>query len=667
MSDGVSGWLADAVSAFGVACEERLGGAGEAEAAIRPPIEGLLQAAGSALSLHVVEHGEAAVEDLQVRPDYAIRVDGAITGYVEVKKPRTDIDPSSFGGHNRTQWERLQNVPNLIYTNGHSWALFRSGELVGEVVHLDGDLYTAGAHLTVRDRSFERLLRDFLGWRPVPITSVKRLVQAVAPLCLLLRKEVVDQLTRETRAIRGGESEDDQPFTGLASDWRRLLFPTASDDTFADGYAQAVTFALLLARVEGIELAGRSLHEVGRELGPSHSLMGRALQLLTDPVSDTFRVTLDLLVRVIGAVEWEQIRAGRADAYLHLYEHFLGEYDEALRRASGSYYTPREVVVEMVRLADEALRGWLGCERGFLSHQVVTVDPAMGTDTYLHAIIQRVAGQIADEEGPGAAPGAVSQVIRRLVGFELQMGPYAVAELRASDLVHGYGSVPPSRGLSLYVTDALDDPHQEQMQLAHTFAPLARSRREANRFKRSVPVTVVIGNPPYKERAEGLGGWVEQGNPNMPAPLDAFRLAGNGRVEYVLKNLYVYFWRWATWKVFDAEADGHHGLVTFISTSGYLRGPGFKGMREYLRRTCEEGWIVNVSPEGHRPDVPTRVFPGVQQPLAIGLFVRRDDTDKNTPARLWYAKVHGRRENKYAQLARWRCATPRTAPARCLR
>jgi hypothetical protein len=31
---------------------------------------------------------------------------------------------------------------------------------------------------------------------------------------------------------------------------RRLLYPDASDDEFADGYAQTVTFALLLARVE---------------------------------------------------------------------------------------------------------------------------------------------------------------------------------------------------------------------------------------------------------------------------------------------------------------------------------------------------------------------------------------------------------------------------------
>jgi hypothetical protein len=94
------------------------------------------------------------------------------------------------------------------------------------------------------------------------------------------------------------------------------LFPTASDDVFADGYAQAVTFALLLARTENIDLeAAGGLHNVGTKLAGQHSLMSRALQLLTDYVAADFKVTLDLLVRVIGAVDWPQVRAGNRDTY----------------------------------------------------------------------------------------------------------------------------------------------------------------------------------------------------------------------------------------------------------------------------------------------------------------------------------------------------------------
>nr|WP_174814713.1 hypothetical protein [Mycolicibacterium agri] len=115
-------------------------------------------------------------------------------------------------------------------------------------------------------------------------------------------------------------------------------------------------------------------------------------------------------------------------------------------------------------------------------------------------------------------------------------------------------------------------------------------------------MTVVIGNPPYRERAEGMGGWVERGSGADPyKPLDDFRAEGNGRHEFNLKNLYVYFWRWGTWKVFDANRDqpnGDTGIVCYITTSGYLRGPGFKGMREYGYVNSNWPRLVQVAPPG---------------------------------------------------------------------
>lgn len=662
MTGIVPTWLAETVSTFGAACKDKLNGPGEPEDAIRSPLEALLTSVGSELGLVVIPHGEAALKELGVRPDYAVRVDGAITGYIEVKKPKLSIDPADFHGANLKQWTGLKDLPNLLYTNGSDWRLYQNGALVAEAA-LDKDLRKDGSALKVPGPEFEHALRSFFHWNPVPITSVARLVTVIAPLCRQLRAAVVEQLADERKAAKVDAEDSNQLFTALARDWRNLLFPTADDDTFADGYAQAVTFALLLARTEDIDLAGKGLHEIGQKLGPDHSLMGKALQILTDGVPARFEATLDMMVRVVGAVDWPQIRAAKADAYLHLYEDFLGEYDEELRKQSGSYYTPREVVAQMVRLTDEVLRTRLGCDQGYLSPNVLTVDPAMGTGTYLHAVIKHVADQIAETTGPGAQSAAIGELAEKLVGFELQMGPFAVAELRASDLLKRYGATVPHGGMKMYVTNTLDDPHLEQTQLAAGYEPIAKSRRAANKIKASTPVTVVIGNPPYRERAQDEGGWVERGALNVTAPLDSFRLEGNGRFEYVLKNLYVYFWRWAAWKVFDAHPDDSHGVVCFITTSGYLRGPGFKGMRRYLREVCDEGWIINVSPEGMRPDVPTRVFPGVQQPLAIGIFVRKSNAGTTEPASIRYTEVTGRRAGKYAKLqeltldgSQWRAA-----------
>lgn len=50
----------------------------------------------------------------------------------------------------------------------------------------------------------ERLLTEFLRWRPQPITAVGALVRAVAPLTRLLRGEVLEQLAAERKAVAAG-------------------------------------------------------------------------------------------------------------------------------------------------------------------------------------------------------------------------------------------------------------------------------------------------------------------------------------------------------------------------------------------------------------------------------------------------------------------------------
>lgn len=652
-------WVQDALHRFGTTCGAKLAGPGDREAAIRAPLERLLTEVGEHTGVRAVFFDEVRDTERRVRPDYAVSIGGAIGGYVEVKAPGKSVDPATFTGHDRRQWDRQQDLPNLLYTNGTEWRLFRDREQHGPAVHLTGGtLEEAGKLLGDPGDAFEALMVQFLQWRPAPITSVSALVRAVAPLTRLLRGEVLDQLGLERRRVRdrAGAAED-QPFLGLARDWRELLFPNASDEVFADGYAQTVTFALLLARTEGIDLTGCSLHTVGDQLGAGHSLMGNALQLLTDRMVGEFKVTLDLLVRVVDQVQWHRVRRGHRDTYLHLYERFLDEYDPELRKQSGSYYTPREVVEEMVRLTDDVLTSRLGVD-GFADPAVLTVDPAMGTGTYLHTIIDRVAEQVRAREGDGYVPGAVQDLARRLVGFELQMNPYAVAELRATDLLRDKETEPPPGGLRFYVTNTLDDPYEEITQLGSVFGAISRSRRLANQVKAQTPVTVVLGNPPYKELAVGEGGWVEQGGKEHGgsgrAILEDYYAADGGRFKAKLKNLYVYFWRWATWKVFETTpqvGDAHRGVVCFISTAGYLTGPAFTAMREHLRRHASEGWVIDLTPEGQTPDVPTRVFPGVRQPLAIGLFVRRSDIDENTPAPVHYRAVTGRQSEKFAQLA----------------
>ena len=93
------------------------------------------------------------------------------------------------------------------------------------------------------------------------------------------------------------------------------------------------------------------------------------------------------------------------------------------------------------------------------------------------------------------------------------------------------------------------------------------------------------------------------------------------------------------------------GIVAFITVAGFLSGPGFQRMREYLRQRCHEVWVIDCSPEGHQPDVSTRLFQGVQQPVCIVLASRWTAGEKSEPAVVrWQALPAGHRQGKFEAL-----------------
>ncbi len=392
----------EAVSRFGSALKAKLSShsiTGAPEDQLRAPLETLI--ADLAALLHftpgqVVAIGETTLDTLRTRPDYAVQVRNALVGFIEVKAPGKGADPRRFRDeHDKGQWQKLKSLPNLLYTDGQSFSRWQDGALQGDIIHLTGDIESAGAALSAPD-GLTRLFSDFLNWEPVAPASANALAVISARLCRLLRDEVTEQLDRKVPAL-----------TGLAEDWRRLLFPEATDAEFADGYAQAVTFGLLMARAQGIKLAD-GLDRVARALGRTNTVIGGAFRVLTDEVAgqDALKTSLGTLTRVLDVVDWATIGKGDPDAWLYFYEHFLEVYDNDLRKLTGSYYTPPEVVNAMVRLVDEALRDpkGFGVPEGLASAEVTLADPAVGTGTFLLGVLRRIA-ETARMDGPGTVPG----------------------------------------------------------------------------------------------------------------------------------------------------------------------------------------------------------------------------------------------------------------------
>lgn len=630
---------------------------GAPEDQLRAPFEAFMAAAGQALGWNVVCTGETPLPDRLGRPDYAVHLNNLLAGYVELKAPGGGAAASRFRGHNRQQFKRFSAIPNLLYSDGNEWALYRGGQLVGRVVRLSGDVTTDGGRAAApRDaQAVEDLLRDFLLWQPLIPTDrrgridLQGFAAMLAPLCRMLRDDVIDALKRPA-----------SPLVQLARDWRQLLFPDASDAQFADAYAQTVTFALLLGRSEGTSGAF-TLESAEAALAAQHSLLARALQVLTDPSARAdIDASLDLLLRIIAVVP-PTVLTAPGDPWLYFYEDFLAAYDPKLRKDAGVYYTPVEVVRAQVRLIDDLLVHRLGKPLGFADSGVVTLDPAVGTGTYLLGVIEHALGRIAAEQGAGAVAGQATALAGNLYGFELMVGPYSVADLRVSRALRDRGAHLPPDGTHVYLTDTLESPHVEAPQLPLFLRPIAEQHARALQVKSAVPVIVCLGNPPYDrhEAATGdnkarTGGWVRWGDDDGEPPiLDDFLApvvaAGRGGQLKNLYNLYVYFWRWALWKVFEHETAHGPGVISFISASSYLDGDAFGGMREHLRRQCDDIWILDLGGEGRGARRSDNVF-AIQTPVAIAVAVRAKAAKPDTPAAVHYARIDGTRDEKLAEL-----------------
>ncbi len=628
--------------------------AGQPEDQLRGPTERLLTAMGTMQGLVVVAKDESPLPDQPGRPDFAVTVGALLCGYVELKAPGTGVDVGRYTGHNRQQWQRFAHLPNLVYTDGNDWALYRSGECLRRA-RFAGDLTQLGARALddAGVAALDALLRDFYAWEPLVPASAGQLAALIAPLCRLLRDDVHDALARQSPAMQA-----------VAHDWRAYLFPDASDAELADSYAQTVVFALLLARSDGSDTL--LLDAAVESLTHANSLLARALDVLTDPqLRADIGASVALIQRVVRAVPPGTMTHGRRDPWLHFYEDFLAAYDPRLRKNAGAYYTPVEVVQAQVRLVDALLRQRLGKRFGFADAGVATLDPAVGTGTYLLGIVEHTAERVREREGAGALPGRAQNLARQLYGFELMVGPYAVAALRLTRALREAGAPPLAQGVNIFLTNTLESPHERIPELPLMYRPIGEQHRRARDVKERTPILVCIGNPPYDRHAAAdadnraaTGAWVRWGEAKdgtdaiLRDYAEPVRAAGKGGQLKNLYNLYVYFWRWALWKVFETAAPGDEpgpGVVSFITAASYLDGDAFAGMREHLRRTCDEVWIVDLGGEGRGTRQDENVF-DIQTPVAIAIAVRYGAPDPATPAAVHYCRLEGTRAEKLDRL-----------------
>jgi predicted helicase len=236
-----------------------------------------------------------------------------------------------------------------------------------------------------------------------------------------------------------------------------------------------------------------------------------------------------------------------------------------------------------------------------------------------------------------------------MFGFELLIGPYAVAHYRLHHALAERPSPsvpapPPLPRLGIYLADTLARPGTSAPlgPLGYMADPIRHERDEADRIKREQRILAIIGNPPYwrfqgVNTREIVGPFLDELWNDLKEPV---RDAGWANQLNTFPEFSIAFWRWAIWKLFEADNAPKKGVIAFITNRTFLAGKPYAGLRKMLRERFDRIEVIDLRGDlrrGARAGVhgDTGVF-NIQVGTAITLAVADGSKAKGELAEVTY-------------------------------
>ena len=588
-------------------------------------------------------------------PDFVINQGMVEIGHLEAK----DIGTSLKKVENTPQIKRyLQALGNLIITDHLEFRWYVSGEL-----RLSAAVASLNQKKQIKPDSqgilqVEQLFCQFFLSKVIQITTPRELAKKMAALAQLIRDAI-------------GQALKDQDCGGMLrqqlQSFQRVLISDLNEAQFADMYAQTICYGLFAARCNTDQISSFSRETAAFRLPKTNPfLRGIFHQIAGTELDERITWAVDTLATILQQTDMDGIlssfgkRTRKQDPVVHFYETFLAEYDSKMRESRGVYYTPEPVVSYMVRSVDYILKNKFQIPKGLADakkitiknpnnsqetqevHQVLILDPAVGTGTFLHSVIDHIYDSFRQQKGMWSSYVS-KHLLPRLFGFELLMAPYTVAHMKLGLQLQelGYDFSADER-LGIYLTNTL----QEAFQIPPADGFLNRIRDEAESaqgVKQEHPVMVIIGNPPYSYQSMNTDPWI------VNLVKDYYQLDGKPLGERNPKGLlddYVKFIRFAQYRV----AETGYGVVALITNHGYLDNPTFRGMRQNLMQTFDEIYVLDLHGNSKKKEVcpdgsPDQNVFDIQQGVAIAFFIKYQDSQQDL-AKVYHADLWGVREVK---------------------
>ena len=446
--------------------------------------------------------------------------------------------------------------------------------------------------------------------------------------------------------------------------FQRVLIKDLTVEQFADMYAQTICYGLFAARCNTDNPQTFSRETAAFKLPKTNPFLRSIFGQIAGPdLDDRISWAVDNLANILQQTEMAEIlkdfgkRTRREDPVVHFYETFLAEYDPKMRESRGVYYTPEPVVDYIVKSVDYILKHKFNISKGLAdskkikipnpkgegtieTHQVLILDPAVGTGTFMHSVIDFIYDKFKNQRGMWSSY-VRKHLLPRLFGFELLMAPYTVAHmklgLQLQELGYDFSS---DERLRIYLTNTLQEAFQ--IPAADGFMNRIRDEAEAAKdIKQDVPVMVILGNPPYSYESINTDPWI------VGLVRDYYQVDGKPLGERNPKGLlddYVKFIRFAQHRVSETG----YGIVALITNHGYLDNPTFRGMRQNLMQTFDEIYVLDLHGNSKKKEVcpdgsPDKNVFDIQQGVAISIFIKYENSQQKL-ATVYHADLWGMRE-----------------------
>ena len=606
-------------------------------------------------------------------PDYILTKRDIPVGFIEAK----DIGDRDLDGlkkiGNKEQFDRYKkSLNNLIFTDYLDFHLYRDGQFILKIAI--AEITDKGIKpIPTNFKPFADLIKDFCTHVGQTITSSKKLAEMMAGKARLLSDIIEKALTSDE------SNNEDSTLKDQMIAFKEILIHDITPKGFADVYAQTIAYGMFAARLHDPCLDNFSRQEAAELIPKSNPFLRKLFGYIAGPdIDDRIKWIVDSLVEIFLACNVEKLLKdyGKAtkmeDPIIHFYETFLSEYDPALRKARGVWYTPQPVVNFIVRAVDDILKTEFDLPNGLADtsktkikvkdvskatsdmrsktkqierevevHKVQILDPATGTGTFLAEVVKQIHKRFEGQQGIWSNY-VESHLLPRLNGFEILMASYAMAHLKLDLLLTETGYKPTkNQRLRVYLTNSLEESHQDTGTLFANW--LSTEANEANHIKRDTPVMCVIGNPPYSVSSTNKGEWIQ----NLIAD---YKKELNER-KINLDDDYIKFIRYGQHYI---DKNGS-GILAYISNNSFLDGITHRQMRRHLLESFDKIYILDlhgnarkmeVCPDGSQDQNVFDIMAGV----SINIFVKTGKKKKNELGNVFHSEIQGKRELKYETL-----------------